>query len=227
MRLRERRTNNMAADENKNTVEQEELDNSESAEETDVDEATEKDTEPEEDDLEAQMAAAMAEDSGDDAVDDLEAEMAATMALESEEDDGDLDLEAQMAAAMQEDDMDSIDDALSLGDNRRPGKDIPVKSLEFQQLRPSDEIVESDNIDRLLDVSLNISVELGRKQMQIKEILGLGPGKIIELDKLAGEPVDLLVNGKLLAKGEVVVVDENFGVRITDLINPQDRIKML
>lgn len=217
----------MAADENKNTVEQEELDNSESAEETDVDEATEKDTEPEEDDLEAQMAAAMAEDSGDDAVDDLEAEMAATMALESEEDDGDLDLEAQMAAAMQEDDMDSIDDALSLGDNRRSGKDIPVKSLEFQQLRPSDEIVESDNIDRLLDVSLNISVELGRKQMQIKEILGLGPGKIIELDKLAGEPVDLLVNGKLLAKGEVVVVDENFGVRITDLINPQDRIKML
>ena len=63
--------------------------------------------------------------------------------------------------------------------------------------------------------------------MKIKEILNLGPGKIIELDKLAGEPVDLLVNGKLLAKGEVVVVDENFGVRITELIDPLDRIKML
>jgi flagellar motor switch protein FliN/FliY len=63
--------------------------------------------------------------------------------------------------------------------------------------------------------------------MQIREILDLGPGKIIELDKLAGEPVDLLVNGKLLAKGEVVVVDENFGVRITDLINPKDRVRSL
>ena len=63
--------------------------------------------------------------------------------------------------------------------------------------------------------------------MQIKEILGLGPGKIIELDKLAGEPVDLLVNGRILAKGEVVVVDENFGVRITDLVTPRDRVRML
>ena len=181
---------------------------------------------PEEDDLEAQMAAAMAEESSGDAVDDLEAEMAATMALENAENDEDLDLEAQMAAAMREDDMGDIDDALSL-DEEDEDTDISVKPLEFQQLRPSDEMVESDNINRLMDVALNLSVELGRKQMQIKEILGLGPGKIIELDKLAGEPVDLLVNGKLLAKGEVVVVDENFGVRITDLINPQDRIKML
>ena len=106
-------------------------------------------------------------------------------------------------------------------------EDVSVQPLDFPQLQPSDERVKKDSIDRLMDVSLNISVELGRKQMQIKEILGLGPGKIIELDKLAGEPVDLMVNGKLLAKGEVVVVDENFGVRITDLIDPKDRIKML
>ncbi|MCD6308993.1 MAG: flagellar motor switch protein FliN, partial [Candidatus Latescibacteria bacterium] len=82
-------------------------------------------------------------------------------------------------------------------------------------------------IERLMDVSLSLSVELGRKMIQIRDVLELGPGKIIELDKLAGEPVDLLVNGKLLAKGEVVVVDENFGVRITDLISPKDRVKSL
>ena len=106
-------------------------------------------------------------------------------------------------------------------------EETPVGEARFQQLVPSDEIPAKDSIDRLLDVGLNLSVELGRKDMQIKDILALGPGKIIELDKLAGEPVDLLVNGKLLAKGEVVVVDENFGVRITELINTTDRIKML
>ena len=100
---------------------------------------------------------------------------------------------------------------------------IPVGKAQFRQLHPSDEISSLDSIDRLLDVGLTLSVELGRKNIQIKDIIALGPGKIIELDKLAGEPVDLLVNGKLLAKGEVVVVDENFGVRITELINPADR----
>lgn len=183
----------------------------------------------EEDDLEAQMAAAMeAEGSLGGGADDLESQMAATMALEAN--GGDLDLEAQMTQAMDEEGLSDIGDALDLGDQEveSPGlAEGPVKPLKFPQLHPSDEGIDSESIDRLMDVSLNVSVELGRKQMLIKEILGLGPGKIIELDKLAGEPVDLLVNGKLLAKGEVVVVDENFGVRITDLINPRDRIKML
>ena len=104
---------------------------------------------------------------------------------------------------------------------------LGVEEVNFQPLMPSDESPSKDNIDRLMDVSLSLAVELGRKDMRIKEVLNLGPGKIIELDKLAGEPVDLLINGKLLAKGEVVVVDENFGVRITELIDPKDRIKML
>ena len=181
----------------------------------------------EEENLETQMAASMAvegdEESGDD---DLEAEMAATMALETEADDDDLDLEAQMAAAMQGDGLEEAFGAKHRGGNAAAHKVSPQR-LDFQQLRPTDEMTSVDNIDRLMDVTLSLSVEIGRKQMQIKEILSLGPGKIIELDKLAGEPVDLLVNGKMLAKGEVVVVDENFGVRITDLINPQDRIKML
>jgi len=171
--------------------------------------------------------------------DDLEAQMAAAMAAEglgdgmskgSDEDD----LEAQMAAAMAAndhpaaDDNDLLDDSLAGAFDEDNGREpVPVKQLQFAQLRPSDEMNGRENIERLLDVSLNLSVELGRKNMQIKEILDLGPGKIIELDKLAGEPVDLLVNGRLLAKGEVVVVDENFGVRITDLVDPRDRIRSL
>ena len=68
------------------------------------------------------------------------------------------------------------------------------------------------------------AVELGRTTQLVQDILGLGEGSIIELDKLAGEPVDLLVNGKLIAKGEVVVIDENFGVRVTDIVSPAERM---
>ena len=78
-----------------------------------------------------------------------------------------------------------------------------------------------------MDVSMQLTVELGRTKMLIKDILGMGEGTIVELDKLAGEPVDLLVNGKLIAKGEVVVIDENFGVRVTDIISPMERISSL
>jgi flagellar motor switch protein FliN/FliY len=78
-----------------------------------------------------------------------------------------------------------------------------------------------------MDVSMQLTVELGRTKMLIKDILGMGEGTIVELDKLAGEPVDLLVNGKLIAKGEVVVIDENFGVRVTDIISPMERIASL
>ena len=80
----------------------------------------------------------------------------------------------------------------------------------------------SNNISLLMDVSINVTVELGRARLSIREILELGEGSIIELQKLAGEPVDLLVNGKLVAKGEVVVIDECFGVRVTDIINSVD-----
>ncbi len=83
------------------------------------------------------------------------------------------------------------------------------------------------NINFLLDVPLDVAVELGRTRIAIKDMLQLGPGSVIELDKLIGEPVDLLVNDKLIAKGEVVVFDENFGIRITDIINPEDRLKSL
>ena len=77
------------------------------------------------------------------------------------------------------------------------------------------------------DVPLQVTVQLGKTRMSIKEILELGEGSIVELDKLAGEPVDLLVNGKLVAKGEVVVIDENFGFRVKDIVSPADRINNL
>jgi flagellar motor switch protein FliN/FliY len=102
-----------------------------------------------------------------------------------------------------------------------------ARPADFQQLRAGSEKRVSQNLDLLLDVSLPISIELGRTSMSIQEILKLGPGSIVELDKLAGEPVDLLVNNKIVAKGEVVVIDENFGIRVTSLISPEERLKSL
>jgi flagellar motor switch protein FliN len=85
----------------------------------------------------------------------------------------------------------------------------------------------STEMSLLHDVPMTMTVELGRTTKLVKDILGLGEGSIIELDKLAGEPVDLLVNGKLIAKGEVVVIDENFGVRVTDIVSPDERLHNL
>jgi len=98
---------------------------------------------------------------------------------------------------------------------------------EFQQLSEPARSGESRNIDLLMDVNLPVSIELGRTKMSISDILALGPGSVVELAKLAGEPVDLLVNYKIIARGEVVVVDENFGVRITQLMTPEQRLKAL
>lgn len=92
----------------------------------------------------------------------------------------------------------------------------------FQQQQP-----ETKNLNMLLDIPLQITVELGRTKRSVKDILELTSGSIIELDKLAGEPVDILVNNRLIAQGEVVVIDENFGVRVTDIISQTDRIKKL
>jgi len=99
---------------------------------------------------------------------------------------------------------------------------------EFQQLNASRQPSGSlNNIDMLLDVKMPVAIELGRTEMPISELLALGPGSVVELNKLAGEPVDLLVNNRIIARGEVVVVDENFGVRITQLLSPEERIKSL
>ncbi|UCG63312.1 MAG: flagellar motor switch protein FliN [Candidatus Zixiibacteriota bacterium] len=102
-----------------------------------------------------------------------------------------------------------------------------VSKAEFQQLSEPAGEPEGRNIELLMDVNLPISIELGRTKMSISDILALGPGSVVELNKLAGEPVDLLVNQKIVAKGEVVVIDENFGVRVTQLMTPEERLKSL
>ena len=103
----------------------------------------------------------------------------------------------------------------------------PVSGVEFQQLKQSSDIGEPRNIDLLMDVDLPVSIELGRTKMPISDILALGPGSVVELNKLAGEPADLLINYKVVARGEVVVIDENFGLRITQLMTPEERLKAL
>lgn len=101
---------------------------------------------------------------------------------------------------------------------------VNVQPAQFQAFDDGMLSFEKKNIGLIMDVPLQVTVELGRTNKLIKDILEFGPGSIIELDKLAGEPVDILVNGKVIAKGEVVVIDESFGVRITDIIHPSKRL---
>jgi flagellar motor switch protein FliN/FliY len=108
---------------------------------------------------------------------------------------------------------------LTVVDGEKSADAKGVRTVKFGQL--SSESVAGDQapIDLLMDVALDLSVELGRTSIPVRDVLKIAQGSIIELDKLAGEPVDVLVNGKLIARGEVVVVDDNFGVRITEIIS--------
>lgn len=96
----------------------------------------------------------------------------------------------------------------------------------FQPLADTD-ISGNSDIDMIMDIPVQLTVELGRTRMTIKNILQLGQGSVVELDGLAGEPMDIFVNGYLIAQGEVVVVDEKYGIRVTDIITPSDRINRL
>jgi flagellar motor switch protein FliN/FliY len=112
-----------------------------------------------------------------------------------------------------------------------------VEGLDTVQVQKlADEVAAGDdalnklkvqNLDFILDIPLKVTVELGRTSVVIKDLLQLGQGSVLELDKLAGEPLEILVNGKLVAKGEVVVVNEKFGIRLTDIISPIERIETL
>ncbi len=100
-----------------------------------------------------------------------------------------------------------------------PQQDVNVQNVQFQAFNPmANPVLQQENIDLIMDVPLEVSVVLGRTRKTIKEILEFAPGTIIELDKLAGEPIDVMVNQKLVAKGEVVVIEESFGIRITEII---------
>lgn len=107
--------------------------------------------------------------------------------------------------------------------------DVMPENVEFESFLDTKSSAKgsAENMDMLMDLSLQVSIELGRTRLYIKNILELGQGSVIELNKLSGDPVDIYVNDKKFAEGEVVVVDENFGVRITDLVSPSERVEKL
>ncbi|RON47039.1 flagellar motor switch protein FliN [Pseudomonas frederiksbergensis] len=132
-------------------------------------------------------------------------------ALEETGDAGQDDIDALLAA-----------DTGSSGSNRLPME-------EFGSVPKNNEPVTLDgpNLDVILDIPVSISMEVGSTDINIRNLLQLNQGSVIELDRLAGEPLDVLVNGTLIAHGEVVVVNEKFGIRLTDVISPSERIKKL
>jgi flagellar motor switch protein FliN/FliY len=106
-----------------------------------------------------------------------------------------------------------------------------AEALEEGQVSPPAEAANAQaplqDINRVLDIPVQLTVELGRKKVPIKHVLQLGQGSIVELDTLAGEPMDVLVNGYLVAQGEVVVVNNKFGIRLTDVVTPSERLRRI
>jgi len=118
-------------------------------------------------------------------------------------------------------------------EEQTPGDDViddsAAQAARFDELRPEGKDATSGDvkIDAILDVPITISMEIGRSRINIRNLLQLNQGSVVELDRLAGEPMDVLVNGTLIAQGEVVVVNEKFGIRLTDIVSPADRVKKL
>ncbi len=134
--------------------------------------------------------------------------------MNDENNDVDQDaMAAEWAAAMEEQ-----------GDT---GGDDAVEQVQAQSLNDSGSGGTDAKLDVILDIPVTIAMEIGRTDISIRNLLKLNQGSVVELDRLAGEPMDVLVNGTLVAHGEVVVVNEKFGIRLTDLISPADRIKNL
>ncbi len=135
-------------------------------------------------------------------------------------------MDDEWAAAMAE--SQEADAQNESGDGPAESAEPEIKKAQFEDFREAQPSRPPERkMDMILDVVLPVSIELGRTEMFIKKILELERGSVIELDKMAGEPVDLYINNKKMAEGEVVVVDKHFGVRITNLIDPADRIKNL
>lgn len=103
----------------------------------------------------------------------------------------------------------------------------PASAASFDELNDSSTAGSDVNLDVVLDIPVNLSMEIGRTKISIRNLLQLNQGSVVELERLAGEPMDVLVNGTLIARGEVVVVNEKFGIRLTDIISPAERVKKL
>ena len=108
-----------------------------------------------------------------------------------------------------------------------PVPKAPVSEASFSEIKKEPPKTGTMELDFILDIPLTLTVELGRNKMLISELLQLGQGSVIELSKLAGEPMDVFINQKLIARGEVVVVNEKFGVRLTDIVSPVERVNKL
>ena len=166
-------------------------------------------------DAEKEMAEAMAQEANEksEAPFDAEKEMAEALAQEAnEKSEAPFDAEKEMMEAMAQE--------------VAPKAESPLPTLTPPAV-PEAKGPQDSNIERLLDIPLVLSAQLGNTRMLIKDLLQLGPGSIVELDKLAGEPLEVLVNERLVARGEVVMVNEKFGIRLTDVISPSERVKKL
>jgi flagellar motor switch protein FliN/FliY len=111
--------------------------------------------------------------------------------------------------------------------SKMPAEALAQPANIFPRLTPGASAEGAKDLDLILDIPVNLTVELGRTRIPIKHILQLAQGSVIELDALAGEPMDVLVNGCLIAQGEVVVVNEKFGIRLTDIVTPSERVRRL
>ncbi len=134
---------------------------------------------------------------------------------------------AQAAAPQNQAMQQSMRQSMQQPRQEMPQQNHEVQQVEFNELGNGQLNSLNNDIRLIQDVTLELTVRLGKTRMPIKDILELGPGSVIELDRLAGEAIDLLVNGKLIAKGEVVVIDENFGFRVTDIVSSAERISKL
>ncbi len=123
----------------------------------------------------------------------------------------------------------ALEESGDTDENDTQAETVAAESAQFQELESDAETAGNVdvNIESLLDVPVTISMEIGRTRINIRNLLQLNQGSVVELDRLAGEPMDVLVNGTLIAQGEVVVVNEKFGIRLTDVISPADRVKRL
>lgn len=139
---------------------------------------------------------------------------------------GDEGLADEWAAALAEDTGDDIRKEKEQEFLRTQTRDADFKDLTNEAKNPRHDGSRRD-LDFILDIPLDVSAELGRSKMLINELLQLGTGSVVELTKLAGEPLEIYVNGKLVARGEAVVINEKFGIRLTDIISPIERVKHL
>ncbi len=181
--------------------------------------------------LAAEWAAQLeAEEDGQSAADDLlEAALAAgsgEAAPDAGASSSDEDLAARWAEALAEDEEEETQKGWDKSTLRTQATEAQFKDMTDIARRPPADGAKRE-LDFILDIPLDVSAELGRTRLLINELLQLGQGSVVELNKLAGEPLEVFVNGKLVARGEAVVINEKFGVRLTDIISPMERVKQL